>query len=745
MTYRHIILSALMAGAAFTLQARVSTTPGDRIDAYTDATAFSSYLVDDIQSIAYKGNPLTGYTHVVLETADGTVELPIESLSNLVYSHVDRSIPFAITVKDTDHAKFRMLYNHNDPTSPNPIDPDKPYGWRGATAGDPVFYLLAPDKGYSCTYTVEGEYSGKDYTNVTRFITTASAEITAQFGIGIECLQYVMPFEPTVMTIAAQERNDFAHLPILGLYHGGRLASGTERLRSASSDELSFELKANTTFDMSTSETDPIELIDCYTYDADAKTLAHVPDPDDVNVSPGNLKVKWGISGQFDDNGVLFINARYIPSPTMENNRHYFALDRKCNFTIASTDGGDFRYLLEIRPESGENLYYFFENYGNKRTSGTMEFTRGNSLAEVSTAYFVYDGARQVKYELSAIGAEPVIKLKGNEAGTYTYKGSGTHSSLVLDGFGSASIDGKTCDYSLENGLVTLALSPELKVVIDTVNRTYTEKSADKWDGAKMFSTSKATGAYLGGEQQANCTVTLLLDQNYNGSANLGYAVVKVLIPRPDGSQAEENIGSGGAYVYDADAKTITVTNIVTYLWDGSDYVYGRRNLTFHLSDDLQSMWLGSEAIGDYLCGKRTASYIVTGQSCMLYADGKEPGSEQPAADITGVYTATAEIDMNGFKNTATVTLTIGDQKAKLVSNAMGTNLLDAEVDYTFADGVLTLKDFTVGDGSYMTTTADITFDYADGAFTGHGEYYSSNISAYTIKTILEGVKFTKE
>ncbi|MCM1349348.1 MAG: hypothetical protein NC338_08045 [Firmicutes bacterium] len=742
------LLASLIAGTCAAMaSAAVTTTPGDRIDAYTGPDKFQSIMVDDIKTIKYMGDPVSGYTHIVIETTSGTVNMPIDGLHQLVYSAIDGTA-FEIKVVDAEHAKFRMLYNHNNPDAPDAIDPTKPYGWRGASAGTPVLYLLAPEKGYTADYTVKGVYSGTDYLNIRNFVTELSGEVTAQFGIGVDCLMYTMPFEPTVMTISATELNDYAGLPILGTYHGGRLSTLGNGIRSGNSDEFSFQFKANTTFVVNTTDEDgAIELVDCYTYNDENKSFANIPDPDDVNVHPDYLNVKWGFSGIVDDNNVLFFEAKYIPDPVTSNNRRYFAAPLNSTFTVADDGTSGSRMLLELKPQGGKTLYYFFENNGYKRTPVTAEFVQGTSIADDNAvAYLVYDGVRQVKY-VRVSAQEPSMIVKGAEAGTYTYNGTGSHTTLVLDGFGTATIDGTECDYTIETGIVTIKLpSGQIQVIIDTTAKTYKEKSNDVWTGAKTFKGTNVMASYAGNTAQANATITVNLDKYPNGNDAPGSAAIIVEIPRPNDYNTHK-MEMSGTYVFDSSAKTITVANVATYVWNGTEYKYGRRSLTFHLADDMQSMYLGNEEIGDYLRNAKDGSYVVTGQDCVLYAEGVEKPEPEPAVDITGTFSGKAPVSSFFGNFEATLTLTVTDATATIDVDCMGTAAIHSEVDYEFANNVLTLKNVTVGNGdmtSGQNVQSDITFNYEGGQFIGNGTYYGTTSMTASMAVTFEGVALSK-
>lgn len=744
------ILASILAGAcAAAASAAVTIVPGDRIDIYSTPEAFTSLLVDDIANIKYAGDATTGYTDMVVTYADGSeITFPISGINKMIYTTIDET-PFEIKVVDAEHANFRMLYNYNDPNSPNPIDPTKPQGWRGGTAGMPVFFNPFPHKGYSCTYTVAGQYSGKIYTDIPGFVWEVKGEDTVQFGIGIDCLRYDMPFEPTVMTITAIERDDYAGIPILGKYHGVRISAGASHVRTGSSDEVSFEMKANTTFEIKTTEDDPIELLDCYTYDAANHSFVNVPDPDDAKQSPNYLNVKWRFSGAADSYNNMFLKAEYIPETIMENNRRYAVFPFKSTFAIADGDEYGMRSLLEVTPEQGEKQFYLFENYAASQRKVDVQFTEGSTIGTPSVAYVSYDGARQMKYIYKA-GSNPVMQLKGAEAGTYTYNGTANHSSLMLDGFDTATIDGADCTYSIENGIVNINLATGSQLfIVDKTTDTYKEKPSDKWEGAKTFQWNEVTASYVGNEPQANATMTLMLDKYINGNDAPGNAAIKVEIPRPDSYNKHEMTFSG-TYVYDATASTITVINAATYVIESGEYVYGRRNLTFHVGSDGKSMYLGNEGIGDYLRAARDGSYVLTGETSTIYADGKKPVAGPTVDDIVGSYSGTAVLQTSFGSATTEVTLTVTASTASIKSFAMGTNMFNSEgLNYDLEGNTLTIKDVTVGNGdmfSGLTKQVDMVFTYVDGNFQCPDEtYYGNSTSTAAFATVMNGVTLTKQ
>lgn len=733
MTYRYL-LAALLVSATLTSQARVRAEAGPRIDVYTSDSEFASVLVDDIRNITYIGSPVTGYTAIKVTTYSGNdVTLPIEAAKDIVFNHVDTSVAHEIDLKASEHGRFALYLNFNDPSSSAPIDPDKPYGWRGGKAGNPVFFNPFPQKGYTVDYAITGKYTGFDYLTINNFCYEWSGDMTAAYGIGLPALYFPMPYEPIILSMTETEIQDYAGLPILGTYQGARIGNTTGRFVTGR-NHATLELKANTTMVFNSGEGDNnISQLDCYTYNEENKSFTYVPDPDDVNKNPIDLNVLWTMSGSFDENGLIFMQANYVPDAVSGNRRHYVLASEPFAYTIADADDYSFRRVMEVKPDSKDAIYYLLENYNTTRTPMTAEFTTGSSMADVpSQAYLSVNG--NVAYRYTHLeGQMPEIVAKGVEAGTYT----GDKGDLVLDGFGTATFEGLKYDYTIDGAVVTLLNSEGQSAgeyTIDSNAMTYKGQAGHEavWEGPMEFITETTLAAAKGGAESEIATVSLTLDRNPNGTEAPGQASVKISIP---GAMA--GIHSVGAYVYDDVNNTITVANIPIIEMTGTDYSNGnmvRRPYVFHIAADKKSAYLGSENIGERLYVTWENSYVVTGQSCTLKAVGAEE-PEQPAIDITGDYTGAGKMVMGVSERDTDVKLTLAaDNKATFIIEAMGQKLINSEATYTFADNVLTLKGVKVGAGQYAyeTKDVDLTFNYVDGTFVAADAEFYGDYNAWS-------------
>lgn len=624
MKLNHLTAAAIIAASAFSAAAQVSTTPGARIDAYTSETEFKSILVDDIRAITYVGDEQTGYTAVKITTYSGNdLTMTIDDYQKLVFNNVDPTIPHELKGTATPHGRFALLYNFNDPDSPNPIDPSKPWGWQGDVAGRPVFFNAIPKMGYTVDYTVNGVYTGFNYSSVKDFCQFVEAKDTQRYGLGVDCMRFTMPYEPVELVMTEAELDDYAGLPVLGTYPGIRLGEISGRLASGRSGEAMLELKANTTLVFTTDEGDKsIEQTDRYTYDDQKREFVNIPNEADANRNPIDMEVLWGVSGVFSDRGPLWITASYIPDAVTGNIRKYVAMDRRFDYALADADDFGYRRLLEMKPEGGAPVYTLLEQYGYDIIPVEMEFTAGSTIgAAPCDAYIIADGKRVYRYVL-AEGRAPEFIKGGAEGGVY----SGAMGNLTLDGFGKATLGGNDYGYTLEGGKLTLTAadgSTAYTLTVDNAARTYRSGGNDAWTGPSKFRTDNAVYSRNGSSERAGATIELKLDMNVNDSSNPGYAVVIIDVPRADGTGNVREIASGGNYTYDAAAGTLTVANVICYIdpdSSGSPY-YKRVNYVFHVSADLRSAWLDPANIGPHLyTATSTATYVLTGETTRLTA-----------------------------------------------------------------------------------------------------------------------------
>lgn len=725
MKTKTLIFGTLMAAAITAVSAKT-----DRIDLIDTDENIRSFMTEDIVSISWSkaGGAAAGdgYSVVNFNTVDSTAQVQITGYKTFAFTPYDGLLPHEITFGGDGHSDIRLLYWFNDPEGNNPIDVTKPYGWRAAPADMPVFFLPDVDKGYEGAVTVRGLYTGKDYSK----FYTSYADENAQYGLGIDCQAFTMPFEPVEMKITSTELETYKGKDFLGTYKGWKLLAGNERLLKSSADTtLTMEFKANGTYVINTTDADQFDILDLFTYDETKNSFAYIPKSEEDLKNEIDLDVKFGANGVFTDDGFMFAEIRDILHDSPENVRRYFAGKKDYGMVLASADDDAYKQLLEVTPKDGQPFYYYLPDYGVRRVAATVEFASGTSIGGDCEATVSYDGEVQFKYSLTS-GQQPVFTFKGKEAGNYT---SATSTDiLTLDGFGNATLAGQTYTYTIESGLITLtaASGDPLLYAIDLTDKTYEEVVDDPWTGAETYTCENALASLNGAEPAQIGIITVTFNKNLVGKPYEGYAAVAIDIAR-SGFSPIHAVASTGKYLYDAAAKRLIITNVLV---GTSASASGRKNLILKVADDMKSIWFDETATDRIYSTDRTGSYVLTGTQNTLVTE------ETATVELADSYSGTLTAAMFSNTTEAATTLSINKEAgtATLQAMAMGTDLFPqpGDIAYSLEGNTLTLKNVTVGDGNGlgMTITADIVFTVQDdGSLLGAGTYYSSDMSAAII------------
>lgn len=723
----------ILTACGTTIAAMALFAGSDRIDiTRADGTTFS-VMTDAIRTITV-GKDATataedGYSTVTLTAWSGEVRTArIADLTALDYVPYNRTDLFQISFGRDEHSHVQLLDCRNNDGI---MDPTKPDDWRAAVADEQPHFWALHDKGYSSTYTITGDYTGTDYTATPGFVFESKADDNL---LGVDCLTFLMPFEPVTMTSVSTINTTYDGAPFLGTYRGYELAPGADsRLTVLREAPLTMEFRGNATYVVKTTDANAFDILDLYTWDEEKNAFAYVP-YDGPKQNEVDVEIKTGVSGRFVNDGYLFADFNSILHDTPENTRHYFAGRDGFTYTLASADAAGFRQLMEAAPADGAPFYYYLESYATKRTPVSLQFLSGTTIGAPCEAYAVADGEKIFKYRLVS-GGEPEFILRGSEAGTYTGEGD----DLVLDGFGNATSGSLTGTYTIDGGRVTVSIGGETETyLVDAGTHTYTHVVAAEWTGSDVYTCDEVLGAYMGGTENRDNSVRILIDQNVNGTPNPGTAAVIVTIARHDGFGTIDAIASSGKYTYDPAAGTLTIANVYA---GTSATTSGRRNIVLCVNDDLTALWFDSAAGDRLYSASRDGSYVVTGPDNTFRC-------EKPSVPaLAAGYSASLRASMFGMDLEAETTLTLdaASGKATLVSTAMGSPLLNATVDYTLDGTTLTLKGVEVGDGGGLgvNTDADITFTLQpDGTLLGEGIYYSSNISFAAIAIDFASVPF---
>lgn len=681
----------------------------DRLDFYDADGKFVSVMTDDVidmkveRSAEMKGE---GYDLLVIETPYGTQTYRIAALPEIKRVAPDAT-PHSITLKDAPNAHLVLWNCFNNPSYLDPegagvIDPTKPYDWTGAPKDFTVLFDVRPQKGFAYTYTITGEYTGKRYSDNPLFVFISEPDDNL---LGVKAMAYHMPYEPVMMELESEELSTYAGAPFLGNYKGYSVAQpAKKRISHKPASQFDMEFKANGTYHFTATDSEQLDVTDLFTWNEEENSFAYVPYEGPMK-NEIDLEIKRGALGRFIDGGFMLTTIHNVIDDRPENNRTYLAARGDFDFTLASADDYGFRMLAQAVPADGSaTRYWYFEDYGSTVSEVNVEFVSGSNLGQTSTAYVVRDGEKLFRYEY-LVGDTPVFTARGSEFGEYT----GNSGKLTVDGFGSLTLGSESGTYTVQGGLLTAKIGQGVRLfVIDGKDHTYSEMVADAWKGADFFSLDTALGAFRGGELNNQNYISIALDKDLRGNASPGDASVTINIRRNDGFGGGFHgaVASIGKYIYNAESRTIVVTNVLV---GSSPTVSGRRNLVLKLSDDLRSMWLDDSTDARIYTTDHEDSYVLTGPQNTLTAPAPAAPSLAPA------YNGAHMVTFYGSPRESQSSLTIDEAagKATIRVTIMGADAINSTVDYVLDGTELTLKGVTVGTkDAFVLTPQDLDLKF---------------------------------
>lgn len=594
--YAIILGAMLLSGTAIA---------SDRLDIIAADGTFKSMMVDEISVINYVAGETEGtYTQLrVTQVGGKQILLDLKDIASIDYVLEDKT-PFEIKAIDTDHARWRLLYNFNDPNYPGCIDPDKPYGWRGSESGGPVFWLLDVDKGWAASEIVTGQYTGTVYSERKGFVYVTVADDNKRYGINLDCQTFTMPFEPVTLTLVAEELSVYPDAPYLGEFKGHCLAPHSATWIDAGlAPHALLTVKANGTYTFAAHD---IDVTDFYTPSKDDMRIDYIPAPEEEKKNEMDIDVRYGATVRYLDESRdwAIVSMLDVIDPRPDSRTNYLVGRPDYNFAMASSDGDGYRVLAEAKT-AADTKWWLLENNAQDVTEVALSFISGTTIGEACEAKVMANGEVTMKF---VNDGEPHFIFRGDEAGTYT----GASGTLILDGFGEAMLNGEMYDYTAAGFLITIG---DVNYQLDPSTHTYTIKAAAAWTGSATYSSTTITGSYAGGAERADSQVSVAFDSDYSGNAKDGYATVKITVKRTDGLGDRYTIVDGNApYVFDAATNTLTVSG----LWAGT--VAGgleKINIELKVADDMGSMYIASPTPRIYSMN-RNGSYIVTGADAVL-------------------------------------------------------------------------------------------------------------------------------
>ncbi len=393
------------------------------------------------------------------------------------------------------------------------------------------------------------------------------------------CWTFSMPGEAVTIQVHATEKTTYADKAFTGEYKGYQIGRGGNGNLYTGGSTLKLNLKANTSYTVTSTDENKFDFRGEYNMDETTNRLAYVADRiyDPAYDNQDISMFSHAIRGQVLEDGDLFFTAENLVENSSENYRYYYASKEDCSYTCASTEYATYS-LLEVT--KGTNTkHYFFDSYNGILKDATVEFISGTSISSECEAKIIVDGTIVYKYRNTNNHPQFIENDKMN--GTYT----GPNGDLVLDGFGGATIGGQTGTYVLKNNntlaVVTIG-DVETTYVINVSAKTYTVFDPNAWNGPTQFF-AQTTGTVGGAPSNARITVFVGTDLQGKETPGLGGIVAEV----ENGTNSYYSIISAtSAYEYDAVAKTITFTNMLTKTDPAQSAI--RNPVIFTVSDDLE-------------------------------------------------------------------------------------------------------------------------------------------------------------
>lgn len=442
--------------------------------------------------------------------------------------------------------------------------------WTGQRFGERGFFLIDSPKGFDNTFTITGLDTGR------RYQATWLLQNDSENPCGQSCWAFTMPKEPIRIVASATEETVYEGFSWLGDYAGWPMYPA-ESMTVSGNPTAQLNVKGNATYLFASSSPESISAFGEYTYDFDHNRMKYVPKPDDADLTAPSGENEYAATMQllqspFSDEaenldlGLVCINN--LTHDTPDNNRRFIVYKQGEGKDVGYFCGAkdkygerSTQYLVELTKD-GQQAWMHFTDYGAQHHAATLEFKEGSSIADACTAVVSYPSA------------------EGGEAAVPQFK------------------------YVAEAG----GKNPQF-LPLDPEPEPDQPGEAAEWTGPTTYA-AKALGQLDGGSLSQNSDVTVLLDQNYNATANPGHAVIKA------NCGGKEIVGSGGDYKYfPADHKIVIYHVLMGYDmgWQ-TDYF----DVTLNVADDLQTLTI--EGTDGYLYGSRTNTRIQVGPSCVLKA-----------------------------------------------------------------------------------------------------------------------------
>lgn len=467
-----------------------------------------------------------------------------------------------ITRIGDEHAKVRLVNSIIKDENGDPLtDENGEYICRNYL-GQLVKFVYEIDLGYNYEMTIVGDRTNTHYENKIYFS-------DSDFDAG-QCWILEMPAEPITFTIKSTEKTDFVGKPFVGNY-SGFFINTTEigKLEKANTPNLSVELKTNTVFEFKSTDVNNFNFRGMMSYDESDNQFEYLRESCDG----------YGLSGYWNEKMTLAWVTNIIEDMP-EHTRFYIMSKEELSDFISAGNAGGTKYLLEVRSSAGMN-YYLFERENYRLREVEVDFINGSSLGDASASgYVVENGVKLLKY--TSEGSATNLVEKGKEAGSYQPQ-SGTGDVLELDGFGGGKIGSQEGTYTIADGIVTLNCSGnETKYNIDMNAKTYTVIADEGvWNGPTTFYAEGSTLSY-NGKKNTQGNVKILINPETTKATIIAQYY-------SDMYRMEDAINTTVSYVYDANASTLTLSQVLMGDETGAAW-YKRVDIVLSVSDDKQTL-----------------------------------------------------------------------------------------------------------------------------------------------------------
>lgn len=464
-----------------------------------------------------------------------------------------------ITRIGDEHARVRLVNSIIKDENGDPLTDENGEYICQNYYGQLVKFVYEIELGYNYTMTITGDRTGTHFEDKVYFL-------DSDFDAG-QCWALEMPAEPITFTVVSSEKTDFVGKPFVGNYNGFFInTTQIGKLEKADASNLNVELKSNTVFEFQSSDVNAFNFRGMMSYDESDNQFEYLRESCDG----------YGISGYWNEEMTLTWVTNIIEDMP-ENTRFYImSKDDLSNFVSAGNAGGT-KYLLEVMTAQGTR-HYLFERESYRLREVDVDLLSGSSIGDASASgYVVENGVKLLKYTCD--GSATDLVEKGKEAGSY----SGSNGVLELDGFGSGKIGSQEGTYTIADGIVTLNCNgQETKYNIDMNAMTYTVIADEGvWNGPTTFYTEGTNLAY-NGKKTSQGNVKILINPETTKATIIAQYY-------SDMYRMEDAINTTVSYVYDANASTLTLSQVLMGDETGAAW-YKRVDVVLSVSADKQTL-----------------------------------------------------------------------------------------------------------------------------------------------------------